>query len=41
MRNRLVHDYLHVDLNVGWEVATQHIDVLIEQLEAILSREGN
>ncbi len=40
MRNRLVHDYLHVDLSVVWEVAMQHIDPLIEQLEAILGPEA-
>lgn len=41
MRNRLVHDYLHVDLTVVWEVATQHINPLIEQLAAILGPEAN
>ncbi len=37
MRNRIVHDYFNVDLNIVWVVATRDIPVLIEQLEAFLS----
>jgi len=35
MRNRIVHDYMSIDADVVWEVATRNIPVLIGQLEAI------
>lgn len=36
MRNRIVHDYLHVDYDIVWAVVTQNLPELIEQLESLL-----
>lgn len=36
MRHRLVHGYREIDWQVVWEVATEDIPSLIEQLELIL-----
>lgn len=36
MRHRLVHDYLHVDLDRVWEAATDGVSELIPKLEAIV-----
>ena len=35
IRHRIVHDYLHVDYDVLWEVATRDLPALIVQLERI------
>jgi uncharacterized protein with HEPN domain len=35
MRNRIVHDYMNIDADIVWEVATRNIPVLILQLESI------
>jgi uncharacterized protein with HEPN domain len=32
MRHKLVHDYMHVDLDVVWTAATARIPELIEAL---------
>ncbi len=32
MRNKLVHDYFEIDLNIAWEVATEHLPILKKQL---------
>lgn len=37
MRNRLIHAYFDVDLDILWETVTEHIPPLIEQVEAILA----
>ena len=37
MRNRIVHDYDHVDYMVMWSTLTQSIPELIEKLSAIIS----
>ena len=36
IRNRIVHDYLHVDYDVLWEVATRDLPVLITQLSPLI-----
>jgi uncharacterized protein with HEPN domain len=36
MRNRLVHDYMHVDFDVVWSVVTQDLPGLIPALRAVL-----
>ena len=36
MRRRVVHDYLHVDYQAVWEVATMSIPQLIIKLEKLL-----
>jgi len=37
MRNRLIHAYFDVNLNVVWKTVTQEMPALAEQLEEILS----
>jgi uncharacterized protein with HEPN domain len=37
MRNRIVHGYSSVDLDIVWEVATRNLPTLIPILEQILS----
>jgi uncharacterized protein with HEPN domain len=39
IRNRIIHDYMGVDYDILWEVATRHIPPLIMALEAILPPE--
>jgi len=36
MRHKVVHDYLHVDYDVVWAVATQDLPPLVAELERIL-----
>ncbi|MBN2302966.1 MAG: DUF86 domain-containing protein [Anaerolineae bacterium] len=36
MRNRLVHEYFRISLQVVWETVMNDIDSLVEQLEAII-----
>lgn len=38
MRNRLVHEYDDVDLNIVWNVIKQEIPILIRELKLYLSR---
>ena len=40
MRHRIVHDYMHVDDDVLWEVATGDLPRLIAVLEKIVPPEG-
>ena len=35
MRNRIVHDYMNIDADIVWEVATRNIPALIIQLETL------
>jgi len=35
MRNRIVHDYMNIDADIVWEVATRNIPTLIAQLESL------
>lgn len=39
IRHRIVHDYMGVDYDILWEVATRHIPPLIKTLEAIVPSE--
>ena len=36
MRHRVVHDYLHVDYQTIWEVATLNLPQLMVELEKLL-----
>ena len=36
MRNRVIHEYFDIDLNVVWDTVISDIPSLIEQLEAII-----
>jgi len=37
MRNRLVHDYLNVDFDIVWQVATVDVPNLLKQLRPMIS----
>lgn len=37
MRNRLVHDYLNVDFDIVWQVATVNVPNLLAQLPPLIS----
>ena len=39
MRHKVVHDYLHVDYDVVWDVATADLPALIAELEKIVPGE--
>lgn len=39
LRNRLIHDYDRVDLDILWEIVTRDLPPLVEALEAILAWE--
>ena len=36
MRNRIVHDYLNVDFDITWEVASRDVPVLVQSLAPLL-----
>jgi len=36
MRHKVVHDYLHVDFDIVWDVATVNVPPLVTQLEEIV-----
>jgi len=36
MRNRLVHDYWHINFQILWDVATNEIPMLISDLERLV-----
>ena len=36
-RNRLIHGYYHVDLDIVWAIVTQDLPPLIEALQELLS----
>jgi len=40
-RHRIVHDYLHVDTDILWEIVTTHVPQLHDQLVAILQADSN
>ena len=40
MRNRLIHDYFGVDYDIVWDVVTNKIPLLHQQLEEILQQES-
>lgn len=39
MRDKLIHDYLGVDLEYVWNVADKRIDGLAKEIKAIIDRE--
>jgi uncharacterized protein with HEPN domain len=39
MRNRLIHEYRHVDLDLVWDVLERHIPALIALIEPLLPPE--
>ncbi len=39
MRDRLIHDYFGVDYDIVWDVVSQKIRLLRQEIEAILRRE--
>ena len=39
MRNRIVHDYMNVDYDIVWQVATHSVQKLIVALEPLLTKE--
>lgn len=39
MRHRLVHDYVHLDLRILWEVVHKHLPPLIVYLETMVPAE--
>lgn len=41
MRNRLIHEYFQVRLDVVWDVVTNELPSLINQLEGIVPPEGD
>jgi uncharacterized protein with HEPN domain len=41
MRDILIHDYDDVELDIVWEVATQRIPPLIEQIEPLIPNENS
>ena len=36
MRDKLIHDYINVDLDMVWETATKDVPLLIPQIQAII-----
>jgi len=40
MRNRLIHAYFDVDLNIVWRTVNEELPQLIAELEPILAGEG-
>jgi uncharacterized protein with HEPN domain len=41
IRHRIVHDYMDVDYDVLWEVATRDLSALIARLERIVPRDDD
>lgn len=41
MRNRLIHGYFDINLDIVWKTAKQDIPPLIPELEKIIESEGN
>ncbi len=40
MRNRIIHEYFDVDLEIVWEVAEKDLPDLKTQIQAILQKQG-
>ena len=40
MRHKVVHDYLHVDYDIVWDVATVNLPPLVGELEKLLPPES-
>jgi uncharacterized protein with HEPN domain len=41
MRRKVVHDYLHVDFDIVWDVATVNLPPVVAQLAAIVPSESS
>ena len=41
MRNRLIHAYFDINLNIVWRTVNEELPPLISELESILSREND
>lgn len=41
MRHKVVHDYMHVDYDLVWDVATTELPRLLGQLERIVPADGD
>jgi len=39
MRDRLIHGYFGIDYDIVWDVLTNHIPVLQQQIQVIIQRE--
>jgi uncharacterized protein with HEPN domain len=39
MRNRLIHEYDEINLNIVWDVLNEHIPALIELIEPLVPPE--
>jgi len=39
MRNRLIHAYFDIDLDILWQTVTTELPTLLESLEALLDEE--
>lgn len=39
MRHRVVHDYLHVDYDIVWDVAVKEVPSLVSVIASVLERE--
>ncbi|MBW4539483.1 MAG: DUF86 domain-containing protein [Myxacorys chilensis ATA2-1-KO14] len=37
MRNRIIHDYFNIDLDILWDTTTQNLPQLIAELETIIA----
>jgi uncharacterized protein with HEPN domain len=37
-RNRIVHDYMGIDLEIVWEIIENSLDELEEQIQSIIER---
>jgi uncharacterized protein with HEPN domain len=40
MRDRLIHDYFGINIDIVWGVVTENIPILLRQLDDIVSREN-
>lgn len=41
MRNRLVHAYFDIDLDIVWQVVTHDLPPLLTELESIIALEAD
>ena len=40
MRNRLIHGYDNVDMDLVWDTVHRHVPHLVSRLESLLSQES-
>ena len=41
MRDRLIHDYFEIDYDIVWEVVTEKVPVLKQEIQQIIQNESN